>query len=67
MKPTNCDPCKPWIPDIAVQAAKGGMRPYGWAAPEDPPPFATLSKSLSQCKIGTVFFFYVSFYQLVLF
>lgn len=53
--PTNCDPCKPWIADISAQAAKGGMRPYGWAGQENElsePAFAKLSKPLSECKIG---------------
>lgn len=53
-EPTNCDHCKPWIGDIAAQAAKGGMKPYGWFAPKEPPAFAPVTKPLSQCKVGMI-------------
>lgn len=52
-QPTNLDG-KPWMADIAAQAAKGGMRPYGWLTPEEAPAFVALPKPLSQCKIGLV-------------
>lgn len=53
-EPTNCDHCKPWIGDIAAQAAKGGMKPYAWFAPKEAPAFVPVSKPLSQCKVGMI-------------
>ena len=53
-QPTNCDGGKPWIGDIAATAAKGGMRPYAWYSPDEPPAFAPLAKPLRECTIGLV-------------
>ena len=53
-QPTNCDGGKPWIGDIAATAAKGGMRPYAWYSPDEPPAFVPLGKPLRECTIGLV-------------
>jgi len=52
--PTNCDECKPWMGDIAANAAQKGIGPYGWYVAQDPPPFVKLAKPLSQCRVGFV-------------
>ena len=51
-QPTNCDGCKPWMQDIAANAAQKGIGPYKWFAPTQPPPLTSLVKPLSQCKVG---------------
>lgn len=54
-QPTNCDECKPWMGDIAANAAKKGIiKPYGWYAPSEPPAFVRLAKPLAQCRVGLI-------------
>src|SRR5512134_2051990 len=41
-----------YIPRIRDNYALLGYRPYSWVVKSDPPPWAPLSKPLSQCRLG---------------
>lgn len=41
-----------YIPRIRDNYARLGYTPYKWVVSEDPPPWAPLSKPLSECRLG---------------